>query len=237
MNSFIGRNGRRLVAVVALLVPAAACQSAHTVAPALPGQPYYAAKPGPAPGVRLRSGDVIEIKFAYAAQFDQTETVRPDGKIELPLAGEVVVQGKTPAQLREELMKRYSVQLKHPQLAVIVRGLYERRVYVGGEVKKPGPVLMPGEMTALEAVMDAGGLNRETAEAGNIVVVRNIDGNMIGMSVDLRGALKGEKTTPFYLEPRDIVYVPRTRIANLDLWIEQHLWKLLPPIGIGATVY
>jgi polysaccharide export outer membrane protein len=237
MNSFVGRIGRRLVAVLALLVPAAACQSAHTVAPPLPGPPYHAAKPGPAPGVRLRSGDVIEIKFAYAAQFDQTETVRPDGKIELPLAGEVVVQGKTPAQLREELMKRYSVQLKHPQLAVIVRGLYERRVYVGGEVKKPGPVLMPGEMTALEAVMDAGGFKRETAEAGNVVVVRNIDGHMIGMTIDLRGALKGEKTTPFSLEPRDIVYVPRTRIANLDLWIEQHLWKLLPPIGVGATIY
>ncbi|MDR3556657.1 MAG: polysaccharide biosynthesis/export family protein [Syntrophobacteraceae bacterium] len=237
MNSFLGRKGRRLVAVLALLVPAAACQSARTVAPALAGQPYHAAKPGPAPGVRLRSGDVIEIKFAYAAQFDQTETVRPDGKIELPLAGEVVVEGKTPAQLREELMKRYSVQLKHPQLAVVVRGLYERRVYVGGEVKKPGSVLMPGEMTALEAVMDAGGFNRQTAEAGNVIVVRNIAGNMIGMSVDLKGALKGERTRPFFLEPRDIVYVPRTHIADIDLWVEQHLWKLLPPIGIGATIY
>ena len=240
MNSSTRREFLRLILILTLLVLVVACetvQTSQTAPPAVPAQPYAWAKPGPAPGVRLQSGDEIEIKFAFASQFDQKETVRPDGKVELQLVGEVVVQGKTPAQLRDELMELYAVQLTHPQLAVIVKGFYERQVYVGGEVKRPGPVPMPGEMTALEAIMDAGGFITETAEARNVIVIRNVDGHMAGQAVDLEGALSGAKMKPFYLEPHDVVYVPKTCIANIDLWIQQHVWKLIPPVGLGATLY
>ena len=238
MKCFAGRKIPHALSVLALLILPVACGTAGTAPPPPAAiEPYVAARRGPAPRVSLHSGDVIEIKFAYAPQFNQTETVRPDGKIELQLAGEVVVEGKTPAALRRELTELYAVQLKHPQLAIIVKGFYERRVYVGGEVKKPGPVPMPGEMTAIEAVMDAGGFIRETAELRNVIVVRNIDGHMVGRPVDLRQALDCLKAKPFYLEPRDIVYVPSTHIVNVDLWVDQHLWKLLPPLGIGYSIY
>ena len=227
-----------VLSILVLLLLPAACQTAGTSqAPDPPPQPYASARPGPVPSVRLRSGDTIQIKFAYAPQFDQIETVRPDGKIDLQLVGEVFVAGKTPSELGDELMKLYAVQLKHPQLAVIVTGMTERRVYVAGQVKRPGPVPMPGEMTAIEAIIHAGGFNRETAEKRKVIIVRNIDGHMVTRTLDLKEALNSPKTAPFYLQPQDIVYVPSTRIANTDLWVQQHLWQMLPPLGIGTSVY
>ena len=198
-------------------------------------QPYPEAKLEAPARVSLKSGDVIEIKFAYANQFNEIQTVRPDGKIELQLIGEVVAEGKTPSELRDELFKLYGVQLKHPELAVFARTLYERRVYIGGEVNKPGPVDIPGEMTALEAIMLAGGFNLERAEVRSVIVARNKDGRWVGQALDFKDALAGREAQPFYLQPRDIVYVPRTAITDVDQWMQQHLWRLLPPIGVGVT--
>jgi len=203
----------------------AACQASQP-----PSQPYPEAKLGVPGRVNLKSGDVVEIKFAYASQFNETQTVRPDGKIVLQLIGEVVVEGKTPAELRDELIKRYAVQLKHPELAVFARTLYDRRVYVGGEVNKPGPVDIPGEMTALEAIMLAGGFNLDRAEVRSVIVVRNKDGRWAGQALDFKNALAGREAQPYYLQPRDIVYVPRTTITDIDQWISQYLYKVLPPI-------
>lgn len=198
-------------------------------------RPYPATVERSAPGVTLGCGDVMEIKFAYAPQFDQIETVRPDGKIELPLLGEVAVQGKTPAELRDELMRRYASQLRHPQLAVIIKGLWGRRVFVGGEVKYPGAIPMPGEMTALEAVISAGGFLTATAELENVIVIRSVDGRLEGMALNLKKAVNGANTRPLYLKPRDIVYVPQTRIANIDQWVNQHLWDVLPKPYVSYT--
>ncbi len=219
---------------ICLLVLASLLTACQTSPPSAL-QPYPDAKLEAPARVTLKSGDVVEIKFAYAGQFNESQTVRPDGKIELQLIGEVAAEGKTPSELRDELVKLYSVQLKHPELAVFARTLYERRVYVGGEVSKPGPVDMPGEMTAFEAVMLAGGFNREKAAVQSVIVVRKQDGRMVGQALDFKDALAGREAQPFYLQPRDIVYVPRTAIVDVDDWIQQHLWRLLPPIGVGFT--
>jgi polysaccharide biosynthesis/export protein len=206
----------------------AACQAST---PAL--QPFPEAKPDAPARISLKSGDVVEIKFAYAPQFNESQTVRPDGKIEMQLIGEVVAEGKTPSELRDELVKVYSAQLKHPDLAVVVRSFFERRVYVGGEVKKPGPVDIPGEMTAFEAIMLAGGFNLEAADVRSVIVVRNRDGRLVGQALDFKDALAGLEALPFYLQPRDIVYVSRTCIADVDQWVQQYLWKILPPIYLS----
>ncbi len=203
--------------------------------PALP--PLPAAQPMASARTVLGPGDVIDIKFAYANQFNESQTVRPDGKIVLHLIGPVTVQGKTPDELREEIEGLYADQLKHPQLAVIVRSFHERRVYVGGEVNKPGLVDMPGSMTALEAIMTAGGFNLEKAEVQNVVVVRQKEGKQTGYALNFKDTLGGQEAQTFILEPRDIVYVPRTQIYDLDQWISQYFYKLLPPFSIGVPLY
>ncbi len=219
---------RKLFHRICIFLLASLLTACQTSPPPL--KPYPEAKPGAPVRVSLKSGDVVEIKFAYAPEFNESQTVRPDGKIVMQLIGAVVAEGKTPDELSDELVKLYSDHLRHPELAVFARTLYERRVFVLGEVTKPGPVDMPGEMTALEAVTVAGGFIQDTAEARSVIVARNEDGRWVGQSIDLKDALAGLEAQPFYLQPRDVVYVPRTTIVDVDLWISQHLWKILPPI-------
>jgi len=181
--------------------------------------------------VALRSGDEIELKFYYTPELDITQTVRPDGKISLQLIGEIDVLGKGPSELREELLKLYIPHLKKPEIAVIVRSLLNRRVYVGGQVTTPGVIEMLGEIDVLEAIMEAGGFLLPEAEFRNVIVIRHKEGQRYAYSVNLEDSLKGKGSQPFYLQPRDIVYVPRTKITKVGQWVDQHINKLMPDIG------
>jgi len=187
------------------------------------------------PRVDLAPGDVVEVKFFYTPELNESQTVRPDGYIALQLVGEVKVQGKSPSELRDELLRLYEPHLKDPEVAVIIRSFYNRRVYVGGQVMTPGIVEMPGKMTVLEAIMRAGGFDLREAEVRNVVVIRHKDGQRYGYSVNLKSALAGNETEQFFLEPKDIVYVPRTEIAKLGQWIDQHINKIIPDTGIIYT--
>ncbi len=185
----------------------------------------------PKPRLTLASGDIIEIKFTFANQFDETVTVTPDGKIQLKLIGDLTVAGKTPGELREELRELYAGQLKYPDIAVIVRSLEDRRVYVGGEVHNPGQIPMPGKLTALEAIMHAGGFDPTRAKTKDIIVIRHKDGQRFGYKIDYRKALAGEIDKPFFLEPFDIVWVPTTTIVKVNQWIDQYINRVIPQTG------
>jgi polysaccharide biosynthesis/export protein len=199
---------------------------------------------GPQPRLNLGPGDVLDIKFFYAPELNENQTVRPDGKITLQLIGEVEVKGKTPEELRNELVKAYTGQLRVPEVAVIVRSLVNRRVYVGGDVIRPGAIEMPAPISALEAIMQAGGFDYRRAEVSNVVIIRYKDGKRYGCALDFTPALKGMEFQQFYLEPQDIVYVPRTKIAQVNLWIDQYINQIIPrvgftylaPLGSGATI-
>jgi polysaccharide export outer membrane protein len=186
-------------------------------------------------GVALRPGDEIELKFYYTPELDITQTVRPDGKISLQLIGEINVLGKSPSELREELLKLYVPHLKKPEIAVIVRSLLNRRVYVGGQVITPGVIEIPAEVDVLEAIMQAGGFILPEAEVKNVIIIRHKSGQRYAYSVDLGGALKGDVTRPFYLQPQDIVYVPRTKITKIGQWVDQHINKLIPETGFSIS--
>jgi len=186
-------------------------------------------------GVVLKSGDEIEVKFYYTPELDITQTVRPDGKISLQLIGEIDVRGKSPSGLRKELLKLYMPHLKKPEIAVIVRFMVSRRVYVGGQVITPGVIDMPAEIDVLEAIMESGGFILPEAEFKNVIVIRHLDGQRYAYSVDLGDALKGKGSQPFYLQPQDIVYVPRTKITRAGQWVDQHINKILPEIGLYLT--
>jgi protein involved in polysaccharide export with SLBB domain len=189
------------------------------------------AKAAPQPRVTLLPGDVVEVKFFYTPDLNELQTLRPDGKIALQLIGEVESEGKSPAELRDELIELYTPHLKTPEIAVMIRSFYDRRVYVGGQVMAPGIVEMPGTMTLLEAIMQAGGFNVREAEVRNVVVIRHINGQRYGQSIDMKSTLTGDEVPPFYLAPKDIVYVPRTTIAKVNQWIDQHINKIIPDTG------
>ena len=190
----------------------------------------------PEPVVILGPGDVLDVKFFHTPELNETQTIRPDGKISLQLIGEVSVKGKSPDQLKQELVKAYTGQLKVPEVTVIIRSLINRRVYVGGDVNRPGIVEMPARITALEAIMQAGGFDYRRAEVSNVVIIRHQDGKRYGCALDFRDALAGKEFQPFYLEPQDIVYVPRSKISQVNLWIDQYINQMIPRVGFTFSI-
>ena len=203
-----------------------------TVAPATDLEP----RPEPVPLLNLGPGDGLDFKFFNTPELNDSQTVRPDGKITLQLIGEVMVQGKTPEELRAELIRLYIPALKNPEVVVIVRSLSDRRVYVGGEVNKPGIIPMPSRLTALEAIIEAGGFKMDTAKLKSVVIIRQREGKLRGSLIDFSGTPNGEAGPPIYLQPRDIVYVPETAIVKVDRWVDQYIYKILPRnLGFGIT--
>ena len=180
------------------------------------------------PVVKLQPGDVIQVKFTYWPELDEEQAIRPDGMVSLKLVGDVKAQDLTPDALRTDLLALYSDKLKEPDITVIVSQYVSHRVYVGGEVLTPGVVQMQGRMTVLEAIMQAGGFNKATAKLANVVVVRQRDGKYFARSVDLRKAIEQPESDTFVLEPRDVVFVPRTAIDKVDQFVDQYINQIIP---------
>ncbi|MBI2423810.1 MAG: polysaccharide biosynthesis/export family protein [Candidatus Hydrogenedentes bacterium] len=188
-----------------------------------------------APSFVYSVGDVLELKFFYNPELNDVQTVRRDGRIMLQLVGLVDIAGKSPEQLKMELETRYSPILKHPDITIIARNLPGERVFVGGEVVAPGPVDMQGPISVLDAVLFAGGFKSSSAEVDSVLVIRHRDGQRIGFLVDLEKALRGEAGQEIMLQPQDIVYVPRTQIVQVNEWIDQHFYDLLPNMGLNYS--
>jgi protein involved in polysaccharide export with SLBB domain len=220
-----------LVLLVVLSVAAAGCSTRGSA----PGV-YRETASVPNRQVTLSPGDVIELKFYYAPDLNETQAVRPDGKVMLQLVGLVQAEGLTPEQLQADLKERYRKFIEKTEVAVMVRTLQSRAVYVGGSVVTPGKVDMPGNLTVLNAIMQAGGFKEEVANVANVIVVRTEGGKQVGFSLDLESVLKGGPETSFYLHPMDVVYVPRNTIVDVDDWISQHFYKLLPQLGFFISV-
>lgn len=161
----------------------------------------------PTHSIVLREGDVLAITFPGSPNLDTTQPIRRDGKLNLPLIGEVQAAGVTPAALQDKLVQAYASQISTKQVIVQVQSS-TFPVFVTGSVIKPGKVLADHPLTALEAVMEAGGPDYNTANLKAVRIVRNENGVMQHFTVNLKAVLQGNETKPFYLQPDDIVYVP-----------------------------
>jgi protein involved in polysaccharide export with SLBB domain len=220
------RDLRNAVLGAWVLCIVSSCSSRYDCTAGRPPEPT-----GP-PRVNLSAGDVLDVRFFYTPELNVVQAVRPDGKIALQLVGEVAVQGKSPDEVRDELIELYQPHLREPDVAVIVQSFYHRRVFVDGEVLRPGTVAMPGQMTVLDAIMEAGGFRLPTAHVENVVILRRQDDVRYGYCVDLRPALRGGEVLPFDLQPEDVVYVPQTRITEIGQWIDQHINRIIPQTGL-----
>jgi polysaccharide biosynthesis/export protein len=189
----------------------------------------------PTPPETLVPGDEIEVKFYYTPELNEKQTVRPDGTITMQLLGKVRAQGKTPKELRSELLKLYAPELKHPEIEVFVRNKSDRKVYVAGEVKNPGLVEMPGQLTVLEAIKRAGGFKRPEANTRQVLLVRQEKGEHVGCVLDMQKVLEGQAEQVVYLHPRDVVYVPPTSVTRANDWVSQCISNMLPRIPIALA--
>lgn len=187
---------------------------------------------------RIQIGDVLDVKFYYNPELNDSVTVRPDGRVSLQLAPEVMAAGITPNDLAGQLRERYRGELRNPQVTVIVRSFGSQRMFVDGEVGTPGLVTLTGPLTVMQAIAEAGGM-RETARVNEVLVIRRTAAKKPQvMTVNLENAINGtDLGQDIYVLPFDIVYVPRSPIANVDLWVDQYIRRLIPiPFGFGWTI-
>jgi polysaccharide biosynthesis/export protein len=178
----------------------------------------------------IQPGDQLAISFYLSPEFDRKEiTVRPDGDINLAFAGEVAAAGRTPEDLAAAIDKAYLSELRDPQASVLVTSMPGRVIYVEGQVTKPGELPMHAGMTLMEAVAGAGGLTPEAGPKQVIVARRDSCGNLDEEKVDLNPLLKGTAgADDMALLPADVIYIPRSGVANADLAIKQYVRDLLP---------
>ncbi len=187
------------------------------------------------PDYRIQPGDEMDIKFFFNPEIDQTVIVRPDGQISLPLVDDVRAAGLAPSELDALLTQVYARELRKPMITVIVKTFTGQRVYVGGEVGKPGVVELTAGMTALQAVFAAEGF-LDTAKPEAVIVIRNggAADAPIPIRVDLEESIDGETTMgDIQLYAGDVVYVPKTFIANANLFVKQYISDLLLFKGWG----
>ena len=158
--------------------------------------------------VILASGDVVKLTFSSAPELNQSQKVRADGKLSLPLVGEVDAAGKTVGQLQGELIQLYKSQLKTPEVTVSLETSVTT-VVVSGAVNKPGKIAFERPTTVFQAVMEAGGPS-EFGTLKHVRLVRTVNGVQKSQVMNVHDTLIGQGTKPFYVRDGDVIYVPQT---------------------------
>ncbi|MHC4625403.1 MAG: polysaccharide biosynthesis/export family protein [Planctomycetota bacterium] len=171
----------------------------------------------------------VEKAIALEETLNQEVIVRPGGRISFPLAGDVFVAGLTFAELKEELTQRLEEHINYPIVTVSLKSLGGRKVIVLGQVNSPGVYTVTGKNTIWEAIALAGGLTQDAVTSSTILISGGLR-NPVGRKIDLTPAIKkADASQNIVLHAEDIIYVPRTFIADASHVINQ----ILTPVSKG----
>lgn len=177
---------------------------------------------------RLSAGDALRLGFVVEDGLDADVVLGPDGQGVFPVVGPVPVGGLTVRDASERLTQAYVGVLRNPQVQISVTTYGASQIYVGGEVKTPGVVLVRGEMNTAQAVFAAGGF-AETAGTSKVVVLRRVaDGRLASRVVNATALINTDSRQDFLLHPGDLIFVPRSNIAEVNLFVRQYLNGILP---------
>jgi polysaccharide export outer membrane protein len=164
--------------------------------------------PGLHTAVRLSPGDVIKVSYADETIPDQTQKIRRDGKVSLPLIGEVTAAGKRVINLQNELVGRYEGQLENNEVLVTLEN-GTASVTVAGFANKAGVYPFDRPTTVYQAVMQAGGVS-DYGSPSNIHLTRIINGEQRTETINLRPTIRGHPTKPKYVQDGDVIYISRS---------------------------
>jgi polysaccharide biosynthesis/export protein len=189
-----------------------------TPAATVPGAtPTGTAVPAPvmaAPGVTMPpqytigADDVLSVIFWRDKELTSDVTVRPDGKISLPLLNDVHASGLTPAQLKDRIVDESKKYVEDPNVTVVVKQILSRKVFITGEVRKPGPYSLTAPTTVLQMLSIAGGLG-DFAKSEKIMVVRTENGKPVSYKFNYKEVIEGKKLAQnIELKPGDTIVIP-----------------------------
>ena len=157
----------------------------------------------------IGADDVLAINVWKEPEVSRSVPVRSDGKISLPLVGELTAGGQTPLQLEQESGKRLASYISEPEVTVIVQESKSQRINIMGMVVRPGAYLLTGSATVLDAVAMAGGFKDFAKQKAIYVLRQNADGTQTRLAFNYKEVIKGHNPDQnVRLQPRDTVVVP-----------------------------
>jgi polysaccharide biosynthesis/export protein len=206
------RTWHRLASIVALTTASAVCASAAgqnaAARPASAVAPAAAAATPSADEYVIGPDDVLSISFWGEKDLTADVTVRPDGKVTVPLLNDIAASGRTPEQLRDAIQQAARAYLEDPTPTVVVKEIKSRRVFITGQVEKPGPYPLNDRLTVLQLIAVAGGL-KEFADGKGITIMRNVNGRVAALPFNYRDVIRRKHLDQnVELRPGDTVVVP-----------------------------
>ncbi|GAA0634132.1 polysaccharide biosynthesis/export family protein [Brevundimonas lenta] len=178
----------------------------------------------------LYPGDEIEIATPTASELTRTQKIGPDGRISLPLVGQIMAADRTIAELEADASAAYASQLRRPVVEVTLKTAGPLKVWVDGQVRTPGVYDMPGDIDAWQAVIQAGGFTPSAKRDQVALVRRGPGGSRMLRAVDL----SPNDREIVALRRGDIVFVPLTVIGEVAEWVTQ--FRLALPIGFSYAI-
>ena len=162
----------------------------------------------PAASYIIGPDDVLSVLFWRDKDMSYDVVVRPDGKISLPLVNDIQAGGLTPSQLRDNVNTIARRFVEEPSVTVVVKQINSRKLFITGQVEKPGPYPMGGPTTVLQLISMAGGL-KEFTDGKKILIMRTKDGKQTGRMFNYREVTSGKHLEQnIELQPGDTVVVP-----------------------------
>jgi len=156
----------------------------------------------------IGTDDVLAVNVWKEPEISRSVPVRPDGKISLPLIGDLTASGRTPLELQDAIQGQLVKYVSHPAVTVIVQEAKSQKFNVVGEVERPGSYPLSTPMTILDAIAVAGGF-RDFAKTTKIYVLRANQGSRIRLPFNYKKVIKGNDSQQnVELKPRDTVVVP-----------------------------
>lgn len=234
------------------LLPAAmglaACSTAATssMPPAPPTPALAMNRPAAPPPYRIQVGDILAVRLLLNPELDEEVTVRPDGRISTTVAHDELASGRTVPELDHALDRDYFRQLQNPHVSVVVKSFAPARVYVGGEVANPGEFVNVGPaLTVSQALTRAGGAKFSGDDHSVFIIRRGPDDQPEFLSVRYDDIISGRNPmADVRLAPYDVVYVPRTGVAEVYKFFNQYVQEFVPvswgfsySMGPGTTVH
>jgi protein involved in polysaccharide export with SLBB domain len=181
------------------------------------------------PRYQLRSGDAFELNFQFSPELNQTVSVQPDGFVTLRGVGEMNVAGLTIPELKKRLEGAYGTFLNKPEISVVLRDFDKPYFIAMGMVSRPGKYELRGDVTVIEGIAMAGGLN-DASKHSQVVLFRKASNDWFEAKVlNVKKMLASKDLSEdLHLKPGDIVYVPQNRISKFKHFI--------PSTGMGMSV-
>ncbi len=235
----------RWICSLPALLGLAACTSTASMPPA-PAEPTMVMRqPDAPPPYRMQVGDILAVRLMLNPELNEEVTVRPDGRISTTLVRDQLAAGLTVPQLDRALDREYALNLKQPRVNVVVKSFAPTRIYVGGEVANPGEFVNVGPpLTVSQALTRAGGAKFSGDDNAVFVIRRGPDDRPEFLSTRYSDIIHGKSpAADVRLAPFDVVYVPKTGVAEVYRFFNQYVQEFVPvswgfsySMGPSATI-